>query len=426
MKICLVNPPLATEGAHYIPLGLAYIGAVMREKGCTVSVADAQFQSMEKVITGATDADIIGITSISHNFPTAASLAHTLRRTNPDAFIVMGGPHVTFTDAEVLNLNPSVDAIVRHEGETTFMELVNSLSNNFDLSCIQGITYREHDSIKRNPERPFIENLDSIPFPARDLFQRENYYTDESVVQIISGRGCPFQCVFCSCSSMWGHQVRLRSPENVVDEIEHVLKTYSINRFGFVDDTFTIMKKHTVEICEEIMRRGLDIQWACNVRVDTLNEELVNLMKKAGCVRFFMGIESGNQETLNFVKKKITVQQIRKAVELAHKYSIETVLSCILGFPNETYTDIEKTIDFMISLKGDRYFFNFLLLYPGTELYSRQEELKMTYIVDNPWERVEKTPFPIPTVETGYIDVYELSQLYLKAKARLELLKDSK
>jgi anaerobic magnesium-protoporphyrin IX monomethyl ester cyclase len=228
--------------------------------------------------------------------------------------------------------------------------------------------------------------------------------------------------VFCSCTSMWGHRVRLRSPQNVVDEIENIIGTYSIRRFGFVDDTFTIVGNHTRGICEEILTRGLDIEWACNVRVDTLTEDLVQLMKRAGCARFFMGVESGNQKTLDFVKKKTTITQIEKAVKIARKYSIEVVISCILGFPNETYTDTERTIDFAISLEGDRYFFNFLLLYPGTELYEHQKELKIKYTVDNPWERVEKTPFPIPTVETEHLNIYELSRLYLRAKAKLECL----
>lgn len=421
MKLCLVNPPLATEGAHYVPLGLAYLAALLRESGHEVSVADAQYQSEADVLSKATSADVVGITCISHNFPRAAALASAIKKINPAAQVVMGGPHVTFTDTAVLQ-QQCADIIVRHEGEQTLLELLYTLEREGDLSLVSGITYRGEEGIKRTPERPFIQDLDTVPFPARDLFQREKYYTEESVVQILSGRGCSYQCVFCSCASMWGHRVRLRSPQNVVDEIENVIGTYSIRRFGFVDDTFTIVGNHTHGICEEILTRGLDIEWACNVRVDTLTEDLVQLMKRAGCARFFMGVESGNQKTLDFVKKKTTITQIEKAVKIARKYSIEVVISCILGFPNETYTDTERTIDFAISLEGDRYFFNFLLLYPGTELYEHQKELKIKYAVDNPWERVEKTPFPIPTVETEHLNIYELSRLYLRAKAKLECL----
>ena len=423
MKVCLINPPLATEGAHYVPLGLAYLAAFVREF-YDVTVCDAQVQSTDSITKMVTDADVVGITCISHNVPSALNLAAAAKHINPEAVIVMGGPHVTFMDTEILQKNRFVDIIVRHEGEETFKELLDTLCQDNDLSRVRGITYRKSTTVERTSDRPLIQDLDTVPFPARDMFSRENYYTEGHVIQIISGRGCPYQCVFCSCSAMWGHKVRLRSPENVVDEIEDVFNTYNIDKFGFVDDTFTIVEKQTVGICEEIMKRGLHIEWACNVRADTLTEDLVSLMKEAGCTRFFMGIESGNQKTLDFVKKKIGIQQIRDAVKLAKKYSIETVLSCILGFPNETYADIQKTIDFMISLEGDRYFFNFLLLYPGTELYNYRKELKLQYITDNPWDKVEKTPFPIPTVETGTLTVYDLAQLYLEAKARLELLKE--
>lgn len=418
MNVCFVNPPLATEGSHYIPFGIAYMAAGLQKEGYTVSVIDYQSEPDASL---SIDADVVGITSISHNYPSAVQLAQQIKRVNPGVTLIMGGPHVTFTDVEVLQEYP-VDIIIRHEGEHTLLEVLRALDTG-DLSQVDGITYRKNGTIKRNPERLFIKDLDKLPFPARHLFNPEYYYTKESVVQLISGRGCPYRCMFCSCSSMWGHKVRLRSPENVVDEIVHVLETYNIKRFGFVDDTFTINKRNTVGICKEILKRRLDIQWGCNVRVDTVTEDLVHLLKKAGCTRFFIGVESGNQKTLDFMHKNITVQQIQKAVELARKYSIGTTLSCILGLPTETYADVQKTIDFMMSLKGDKYIFNFLLVYPGTELYERRKELKIKYIADDPWERVEKTPFPIPTVETETLNVYELSQLYLEAKANLEYMK---
>lgn len=418
MKILLVNPPFATEGARHTPLGLAYIAAVLREHGYEVSVAD--FQIEPDTLHLVANADVVGITSISHSFPAAVTLAQQIKETNPDATVIMGGPHVTFTDTQMLQY-PFVDIVVRHEGEYTMVEVLHALGTG-DLSGVKGITYKKDGAIKRNPERPFIRDLDTLPFPARDLFRVERYYEEGSVPQVLSGRGCPYKCMFCAASTLWGHTVRLRSPDKVVDEIEHVLNQYTINRFGFYDDTFTIFPKNTVNICEEICKRGLDIQWACNVRVDTLTEDLVRTMKKAGCTRLFMGIESGNQKTLDFMHKRITLQHIRKAVKLGKKHSLEVVLSCILGFPNETYTDVQKTIDFMLSLNGDKYVFNFLLVFPGTELYERRKELKINY-VDNPWERVGKTPFPIPTVETEYLSVYDVSQLYLEAKAKLEMLK---
>jgi anaerobic magnesium-protoporphyrin IX monomethyl ester cyclase len=419
MNVCLVNPPLVTEGAQYVPLGIAYLAAVLR-KDYNVTVVDGQCNP-QNLVKAAQNADIVGITSISHNFLKALQIAESIKQENPETIVVMGGAHVTFTDIEILQ-NSCIDIVVRHEGEETMLDVINALQRG-DLSGVEGITYKDKNIIKQNQNRPFIKDLDGLPFPARDLFDREYYYGADKVIQVISGRGCPFKCMFCSASSMWGHKVRLRSPKNVVDEIEQVNTVYNTDKFGFVDDTFTIVKKNTIKICEELLTRGLDIQWGCNVRVDTIDTPLVTLMKKAGCTRFFIGVESGNQKTLDFMHKNITVDQIKKAVSLAYKHDIKTTLSCILGMPNETCEDVKKTIDFMISLKGDKYIFNFLLLYPGTELYSRKKELSLEYVVDNPWEKVEKTPFPIPTVKLPCIDVRELSRLYLMAKAKLEHMK---
>ncbi len=426
MRVCLVNPPLVTRGGlHYVPLGLSYNAAVLKKHNYDVCIQDSQFQKREDVLKSASDADVVGITSMACNFPGAVTLAHDIKKQNPDVKVIMGGNYATFTDVDVLQQHLCIDIIVRHEGEMTIVEVLRALSSD-GLSNVRGITYRKGDSIKRNPERSFIKNLDSIPFPARDLLDTQRYYNERGMPQIISARGCPHRCMFCSTSAMWGHTTRFRSPENVVDEIEQLLEQYTFKEFNFADDTFTIVHRHAFRICEEILERGLDIQWGCNIRVDTLNEHLVQIMKKAGCNAFFIGVESGNQKTLDFVRKKTTIPQIRKAVNLAKKYSIKTALSCILGFPNETYSDVQKTIDFMISLHGDSYLFNFLLVFPGTELYRRQEELKIEKIVDNPWEKIEKTPFPVPVVKTGNLSLNKLCQLYLEAKGKLELLKRKK
>jgi anaerobic magnesium-protoporphyrin IX monomethyl ester cyclase len=427
MKVCLVNPPLVTRrGLYYVPLGLSYLAAVLREHGYDVCILDSQLQKREDILKSAGRADVVGITSMACNFPGAVALARDIRKISPSAKIVMGGNFTTFTDVETLQENPCIDFVVRHEGEATFLEVLNALSKKGgfeNLSPVRGITYREGDTIKRNPEKAFIDNLDSIPFPARDLLDAQRYYNEGGMPQIISSRGCPHQCIFCSTSSMWGHRTRLRSSGNIVDEIEQLSQQYTFEELNFADDTFTLIRKHVIGICEEMRERGLDISWGCNVRADTLNEKLIQIMKKAGCGAFFLGVESGNQKTLDFMRKKITISQIKRAVKLSKKHSIKTALSCILGFPNETYEDVQNTIDFMISLKGDSYLFNFLLVFPGTELYRQQDELKIKKIVDNPWERIEKTPFPIPVVEIEKISLDELCQLYLDAKGKLELLK---
>jgi radical SAM superfamily enzyme YgiQ (UPF0313 family) len=415
-----VNPPLIAKGDfHFAPLGLAYIAAVLRDHGHEVSLFDAQLQSEKSIVSSVRNADVVGITSMSCNFGGAATLAAQIKSVAPDTTIIMGGPHVTFKDAETL-ATPYIDIVVRHEGEYTMVEVLRALERG-DLSDVEGITYKEDGNIKKNGERSFIQNLDALPFPARDLLKTEEYYKGRGMPRIISGRGCPYACIFCAASSMWGRTVRLRSPENVVDELEHIMTHYNIEKFGFDDDTFTIVPDHTVGICNEILERGLDIAWGCNVRVDTLNEDMITLMKKAGCFSFFVGVESGNQKTLDLMDKRITLSQIQKAVVLAKKHSMKVILTGILGFPHETYRDVQKTIDFMISLNGDRYLFNFLMIYPGTELENRQKELGLNP-VDNLWEKVEKTPFQIPVVETEHLTVSDLSRLYVQVNMNLHRL----
>lgn len=401
------------------PLGLAYLAAVVRDHGHDVSILDSQLQSEESILHSVTHADVVGITCMSFNFPRAVKLAEQIKTVTPDIPIVMGGPHVTFRDTDVLH-NRAIDIVVRHEGEHTIIEVLRALERS-DLADVRGITYRENSTIKRNAERPFIKNLDVLPFPARDLLKTEEYYKGRGMPRIISGRGCPYTCIFCAASSMWGHTVRLRSPENVVDELEHIIETYKVEVFGFDDDTFTIVPDHTIGICEEIIKRGLDIKWGCNVRVDTLNEDTIKTMKKAGCYSIFVGVESGNQKTLDLMNKKITLSQIQKAVELAKKHSLKVILTGILGFPNETYKDVQKTIDFMVSLGGDRYLLNFLMIYPGTELEKSQKELGLNP-VDDLWEKVEKTPFQIPVVETEHLNIGDLSRLYVQANLKIDRL----
>src|SRR4030065_2460306 len=304
MKIALVTPPYPA-GAHkqppFIPLGLGYLGAVCEKAGYDVNVIDCQAEKLDfagfRRRIAQTDADVVGMTSTTLTYKSALENARIAKEELPECTAVLGGCHATFWDENALNECPSLDIIVRREGEITFIELLKKLENKTSLNDVKGITFRKSDGgIARNEDRPFIENLDELPFPAHHLLPLKSFHVvGKTIFPLTTSRGCVYWCDFCTAVRMFGRKYRMRSPKNVVDELEHIHNAYGADQFTFYDDAFTVSQLRTAEICKEIRNRKLKIKWDCETRVDMVTKDLLLKMREAGCIAVWFGVESGSQ-----------------------------------------------------------------------------------------------------------------------------------
>ncbi|MDR2707653.1 MAG: B12-binding domain-containing radical SAM protein, partial [Nitrososphaerota archaeon] len=326
-KVMLVNPPLLEGVFHhhpYLPMGLAYLAAVLEEKGNQVTVLDCIAEGIDqnqlKQKLAMYNPDVIGISSMTPMISSTLMAARGAKEVCPSAAVVLGGPHATFMDREILAAESAVDVIVRGEGEVTFAELTQRIVNGVGLNSADGITYRHQDNIVQNPIRGFIQNLDDLPFPAYKHFPLEKYRLfGKLFFPVITSRGCPFQCNFCTTSRILGRQYRVRSPQNIGHELELLKREYGANSFTFYDDTLTLDKKRLYDICDEIRIRKLNIPWDCQTRADKVSEEMFTKMKNTNCQQVFFGIESGCQSVLNAVNKRTTVEQNETAIKMAKK-----------------------------------------------------------------------------------------------------------
>ena len=383
-RIALVNPP-PPPGAfvHYqSPLiGLAYMAALLDGEGYEVTVIDCPplkltYEDLKRALV-LFKPDVVGITSVTVTFSSAAQVARVVKEACPEALTVFGGPHVSVLDTQVLGENPQVDVVVRGEGEQTMLELIKLVTESKleHLSCVAGVTYRKNGQIVRAPNRSFIQNLDDLPFPAYKFFPLERYRVfGNLILPVISSRGCPFRCAFCLASRMAGSVVRVRSPKNVVDELEWLKNEFAPDAFTFHDETFTYDKNRVFEICEEIRRRKIDVPWDCSTRVDQISPELLHSMKAANCQLISFGVESGSQRILNAMKKGTTVEQNERAIRLVKDAGISVTISVIVGYPGETMDTLGQTLDFIQRTEPDDVHMSLATPYPGIELTDMMKE----------------------------------------------------
>jgi len=373
------------------PLGLAYIAAVAEQAGHEVRIIDSPTLGLsnEELISRIVNykPEVLGIGATTLGYADALGIIAGVRARLPRTFIVMGGPHVTFTDEETLRECPALDAVVRGEGEETFKELLDVLSSRGDLSRVAGLTYRDGERILRNQDRPFIKDLDSVPFPAFHLLPMEKYYMVRGMpfACMMSSRGCPFRCSFCSSSSLFGKTWRFRSAENVVAEMEYLKKRYGIRQVEIVDDTFTVNRSRVHKICDLLIKKNLGLTWATTARVGSFDEELARKMKKAGCVSLYLGFESASQRVLDSLCKGIKLEQAWKTMETVRRVGLETVGSFIIGSLADTVKSIRKTIRFARALSPNYAQFTLLTPYPGTPLYKEAKERGL--ITSKDWSR---------------------------------------
>ena len=408
IHITLVNPPYPV-GSHqhpaFIPLGLGYLAAVLERSHYQVNVIDCQAQklTLEQLRTelAKIQPDIVGITSATLTYKSALKVAKIAKEVWPSCLTAIGGSHVTFWDDKALQEAPFLDVVVRGEGENTMLELAGRVEAGQSFSDLVGTTCRKGTEIVKNPDRPYIENLDSLPFPAHHLWHVENLRKYGTIpYPIMTSRGCVYWCNFCTAVRMFGRRYRMRSPKSVVDELEFLHKNYNARQFTFYDDAFTVDQARTAEICGEIERRGLKIKWDCETRVDMVTKELLVKMRKAGCIAVWFGVESGSQQVVNAMAKGFSLNQIRRAFKWAKEAGLMVVAGVILGFPGETKETAWETIRFVKELNPNDVGFYIATPYPGTPMYDDVKAKGWLRITDfNKYDTA--TPvFEIPTLST--------------------------
>jgi radical SAM superfamily enzyme YgiQ (UPF0313 family) len=404
MKILLLIPPASLDSSYgdlkdfsdpSPSIGLAYIAAVLRKGGFEVVATDAYVKQLDLVgimkVLAEEKPNIIGISLLTTAADIVVKIVEKIRKEFPQIKIVMGNMHASLF-AEDLLKNNHADYIIHREGEYTMLELTQALRDNKPMTGIKGLSYLDNNGrVVHNEQRPFIENLDDLPFPAWDIFPLDDYKTDprtemapgEKDLFIVASRGCPFVCAFCSSSTdkSLGSKYRMRSPKNVVDEIEFLNKKYGTTVFIFLDLAFPLIKEHGMALCQEIINRGLGnkIKWQTELRVKPLDQEMLDTMKKAGCHRVIFGIESGTDRILELCHKRFTTDDVRKAVKMAKRAGLEVDGMFMIGLPTETVADIERTIDFTVELNVRYAILNIFVPYPGCEFHEtllRQGKIK--------------------------------------------------
>ncbi len=380
LKILLVNPPTERQlfgaGGLFLPIGLGYIASVLMAEGHAVSVFDLTIHpkgvSDFKLMVRETAPDIVGFTAVTPTINMAIQYAAAAREAGC-RLTVIGGPHATALPEEALGRG--VDVVVRGEGELTMKELAALGMDG--VGGIKGLSYMKDGRPVHNPDREFIADLDSLPFPARRLFPDMRLYKGQPVLgnrtpvgNISTSRGCPYGCRFCF-KALFGRRFRARKAEGVVEEWGRMVGDFGVKEMTISDDAFTTDAARVHEVCDLLIARGLTIPWTCSngIRVNTATPDVLRHMREAGCYRVAFGIENGDQDVLNAIGKKITLAQVEDAVKNARGAGIKTTGFFMLGGPWDDMRTMQKTIDFAVRLQPDYAQFSIATPYPGSELY---------------------------------------------------------
>ena len=430
MKVLLISPPTESAvrrvmGETMPPLGLAYLASMVKDEH-NVKIIDsiAEGYEMEDVarIIRDSDPDIVGLTATTSMMPDAYEVAKIAKGINENARIILGGPHATFVPERTMQECPQVDFIVRGEGEYTFKELVYVLGNGADFKDIKGLTFKKNGKIISNPPRKLIEDIDRIPIPSYDLLPMKKYKSGKvEFATIITSRGCPFNCIFCSSSLQFGKKWRGHSVKRTMEELSILRNEYGKTEVEFLDDTFTLSKPRAVAIANKIREEGLDISWTASSRVDTFSTEIANTMKKGGAHTVYFGLESGSQKTLDFIGKGITPEKSGLAVKNAREAGLHALGSFVIGFPEENWEDVNETIKFSKKVGVDFAQFTIATPYPGTKLWSYA--LKEKLLLTMNWKRFTTLE---PVMKLKYITASQIAKAlklaYLKFYLRPKTL----
>ena len=421
MKVLFVNPPwqdadrvgfrsnvrwpftvsrdeLGRTGAasYHFPIYQAYALAVLEQDGHEVAAIDCTALDLDVPdllgrISGFAP-DLIVVEVSTPSFPVDIETIRRIDEQNDEPLVLIG-THSSVFHQEILAEHLFVDAIARGEYEYTLRDVARALDDGQTFASVVGLTCRDDDGeIVVRPDRPFIENLDEMPFPAREYFPWEKYHEPGYIalpwITMVSSRGCPSRCTFCNWpQTMYGHKYRARSAGNVVDEMVECVDKYQPGEIFFDDDTFTIGKKRVIDICDEIERRGLDVIWTCMGRVDTVDAEVLGRMRGAGCRKIKFGVETGSREVMARIRKRIDLERVPEVFRAARDVGIEVHGTFMVGLPGETRETVRETIELACSLPMDTVQFSIATPFPGTEFFAECE--RNGWLVTRDWSHYD-------------------------------------
>ncbi|MGQ9543112.1 MAG: B12-binding domain-containing radical SAM protein [Candidatus Bathyarchaeia archaeon] len=418
--ILLIQPPLSPPMRDYVqdlvltpPLGLCYIASFMHSD-YEVSILDCSILNLDDKSVedrvGRENPKIVGLTATTHTYKNALRIASMVKRFNRDIFTVIGGPHVTFR-AEEAALNPQIDFVVRHEGEVTMRNLADFLiGGRGRIADIKGITYRRNGGVYSNPPQPFIEDLDTLPYPRRDLTPISMYKVPASM---ITSRGCPSRCIFCAAGAMSGHRYRVRSPNNIVGEVKLIMREINPKFLFIADDTFTVFPDRVRAITSRL--RELGVRWICESRANYVSREIIEELASSGCFVIQFGVESGSQKILDSIRKGITVDQVRRAAKWCVEAGITPVCSFMVPHPEDDWETVGETERLMNELKdlGAQIYVSFTTPFPGTSLYEEAEKFGLEFLSYDTDDYNLATPV-IRTKNLKAEDVEEIFDRYMR------------
>lgn len=422
MNIVLINPPLLPpQKASFPPVGLGYLSGVLKKAGyqvCCIDACNMSWKLLEEKILEAKP-NVVGITCWTFARVSAFKSGNIARSCCPNAKIIIGGQHATFLPEQTMDA-ANADFVVLREGEKTIVELIQTIQKNGDFSKVKGIAYRDGDKIFITTPRPFISDLDTIPFPDYDDFNLDDYKglpdSGRRAAGIITSRGCPFNCYYCSSKEYWTRKWRYRSPDNVLSEIEYLYHELGVRALTIFDDNFTIKKDRAIEVCKGIIDRKLDLVWVSIGSVRAVDKEILTWMKRAGCYQVQYGAESGSPKILENINKGQTVEQIRDAFRRTKEAGMEACAYLMVGAPGETKETINETVELMKEIaprQNPSGGISILWILPGTRIYELSKSQGI--ISDHTWGKSDQQYF----YYTGEYSVEELEQLRMQLRKGL-------
>jgi anaerobic magnesium-protoporphyrin IX monomethyl ester cyclase len=451
-KRLLLILPHFSEKRHYgamsnvapslLPVSLVYLAGYLEKQNYPVRIFDGQVEQMtdQTIKTAIQDykPDVVGITCMTPMVVETHLVAEIVKSCNPQPLVVVGGIHPSILPEDIIT-DANIDVVVRGEGEITFHELLEALPDK-SLEHIRGLTYRNNDQIVHTPERPLLDDLDVLPLPARHLVNYDGYHQIPDAVfaeplrEILTSRGCPFQCIFCSARFISGYKYRYHSPDRVLEEVELLVNKYNARQIAVLDDNFVVDRQRTIDICEGLLKRGYHkkLVWTTAARADQVDFELMKLMKEAGFKLLSFGVETGSARLLKMICKGEDMNQIQTAVEGAHRAGLKVRGTLILGLPTETREESLSTIQWAKDLRLDFAKFSLATPYPGTPLYEIAVQQGMN---SNDWSHfssmagfADYDPVFVPQgrtpAEMKQLQKHAMREFYLRPRQLISLMKN--